>query len=256
VLDIGALDDFQMRRFGLITSNNVKMMHFTRYFLNNVYQEDRLGIFLPPNQAPRATVDINGSVLLKNGSSVFIGGITDAGQNGGRFHNNGSTNYYDCRGSSVEAHFFRGDNVNGGTPLMLIRNNGIVSAFSFVSTSDERTKNAIHEISHGLSTVMQLRPVQYLQTLPPALKDGKLLINKAEASTPALGFSAQELFKVVPEAVYKPADETAETWGVHYHTLIPVLTKAIQEQQKQIMAQQAQMEQLRLELNELKRQQR
>jgi hypothetical protein len=80
--------------------------------------------------------------------------------------------------------------------------------------------------------------------------------DKEAAPKSSIGFSAKELFKVVPEAVYKPADETAETWGVHYHTLIPVLTKAIQEQQKQIMAQQAQVEQLRLELNELKRQQR
>ncbi len=47
-----------------------------------------------------------------------------------------------------------------------------------------------------------------------------------------MGFIAQELKKVVPNVVV--GNEATENLGVNYAELVPVLTKAIQEQQIQI----------------------
>jgi len=49
-----------------------------------------------------------------------------------------------------------------------------------------------------------------------------------------IGFLAQELAKVVPEAVIIPKDPANELYNVSYATVVPVLTKAIQEQQAEI----------------------
>jgi hypothetical protein len=96
------------------------------------------------------------------------------------------------------------------------------SAWSFAS--DRRIKKDIVDIEYGLETVMQLKPKRYT------------LIDKNVAN---IGFIAQELQTVVPEAVTgeeieysendTPQEKAAKTMGVSKETLIPVLVKAIQE---------------------------
>jgi hypothetical protein len=60
-----------------------------------------------------------------------------------------------------------------------------------------------------------------------------------------LGFLAQDIEKIIPEAVVAPKNDT-ETYGMKYTELIPVLVKAIQEQQKLI-------EELNRRINDLKK---
>jgi hypothetical protein len=115
--------------------------------------------------------------------------------------------------------------------------------------SDKRIKSNIKTIGYGLQTVMQLKPSQYLQH-SSGFEDGKLVLKDDE--TPAkqnIGFIAQELYEVVPEAVNKPGDENKELWSIDYDKLVPILTKAIQEQQKEIA-------ELKKEIEKLKRQQK
>ena len=98
--------------------------------------------------------------------------------------------------------------------------------------SDARLKKNIQDLTYGLETVLQLRPVTYqwkdeIHDLP----DDRVMI----------GFVAQELMKVIPEVVpthhYEWTDETKTryvkkanaTYGVHYSELIPVLVNAIKE---------------------------
>jgi len=54
---------------------------------------------------------------------------------------------------------------------------------------------------------------------------------------------AQEILKVIPEVVHVP-EESEELMGVNYAELVPVLIKAIQEQEATIKKQAQQIEQL------------
>jgi len=63
-------------------------------------------------------------------------------------------------------------------------------------------------------------------------------------SSQNIGFLAQELVDVIPEAVSIPENPDEGLFGVDYTRLIPVLTKAIQEQQEQIEALKQEVERL------------
>lgn len=102
---------------------------------------------------------------------------------------------------------------------------------SWTAASDVRLKKNINNTKYGLSTVMQLRPVDY-----------NLISNDLRQ----VGFIAQEVQKLVPEVVTGKEGDLmkGETLGITYANLVPVLTKAIQEQQKEI-------EQLKALVNQL-----
>ena len=88
-------------------------------------------------------------------------------------------------------------------------------------TSDERLKKNIQEIPYGLEEVMQLRPIKYYFT-----------VSKKQE----LGFGAQTTQKIIPEVVYdtkEVIDNSGKTkLAMEYSRLVPILTKAIQEQQQ------------------------
>ena len=92
---------------------------------------------------------------------------------------------------------------------------------TWTTNSDIRIKKNIRDTRYGLSTVMQLRPVEYT-LISSDLKQ--------------VGFIAQEVNKLVPEVVTGTEGdlEKGEILGITYANLVAVLTKAIQEQQKQI----------------------
>jgi len=104
-----------------------------------------------------------------------------------------------------------------------------------INASDARLKKDIENIKYGLGTIMKMRPVAYHWIKNPDGEDG----NKR------LGLIAQELQNILPEAVrdwtYKTDENTGKTvkvpaakLGIQYDAIIPVLIKAIQEQQKEI----------------------
>jgi hypothetical protein len=81
---------------------------------------------------------------------------------------------------------------------------------------------------------MRLNPKRYTQK-SGSFVDGKLKLSKDNKNQDnTIGFIAQELYEIVPEAVYRPVDENSDFWSIDYEKLIPVLTSAIQEQQKMI----------------------
>jgi len=122
-----------------------------------------------------------------------------------------------------------------------------------INTSDARDKTNIAAIPYGLSALMQLKPVHFNWK------------NNPEAGT-KLGFLAQDLQKIIPEVVadkeFVVTDELtgAGEWkpmnrlGVYYSDLIPVLTKAIQEQQSQIQMQQSEIETQQTQIDTLLKQ--
>lgn len=119
-----------------------------------------------------------------------------------------------------------------------------------INTSDAREKTNIQNINYGLAEVMKLRPVSY------QWKD------KPEWGT-KIGFVAQEVQPVLNEVVtvgnpFLSKEDQERTgnnnrMGIFYSDIIPVLTKAIQEQQGIITNQQKQIDELRNEVNQLKK---
>ena len=110
---------------------------------------------------------------------------------------------------------------------------------AFTNVSDRRLKKDITNTKYGLQTILELVPVDY------QLKSNDLF---------QVGFIAQDLKPIVPEAVtgIEGDLDKGETLGVTYSTLIPVLTKAIQEQQALIQGQNKVIQQLQKDMTILK----
>lgn len=102
-----------------------------------------------------------------------------------------------------------------------LRWSAVWAANGTIQTSDERLKINIKEMSYGLNEVMKLKPISF------NWKDKPSEITK-------LGFSAQQVKEVMKEIVIEAEDGAI---GMYYSDIIPVLVKAIQEQQAEINTQ-------------------
>ncbi|PWN58320.1 tail fiber domain-containing protein [Chryseobacterium viscerum] len=98
---------------------------------------------------------------------------------------------------------------------------GNILASGTVTPSDIRIKKDITDNPYGLKEILNLRTIKYRYKNEELGKDKKL------------GFIAQELKVTMPELVTTANDEI-KTLGVNYAEMTVVLTKAIQEQQKEI----------------------
>jgi hypothetical protein len=127
-----------------------------------------------------------------------------------------------------------------------------------IQTSDKNQKENIQNISYGLDAVMNLKPISF------RWKDKSCNVGTGTN----LGFIAQDLEKVIPDVVVhsitsleeienarneKGIELEPETYGVKYSELIPVMVKAMQEQQEIIESQQSQIDLLWNEIIELKK---
>jgi hypothetical protein len=107
-----------------------------------------------------------------------------------------------------------------------------------INTSDARQKENINALGYGLDEVMKLKPVTFNW------------INGTDKNK-KIGFLAQEVRTIIPEVV-KEGEDANKTLGIFYSDLIPVLTKAIQEQQQVINDQKSAMQGMDKELKDLK----
>jgi hypothetical protein len=101
--------------------------------------------------------------------------------------------------------------------------------------SSRRWKSDIVPLDNALGLVQQLRGVRYRWT---------------ESGSPDLGFIAEEVGAVIPEVVkYAPNGVDAET--VNYARLVALLVEALKEQQAQMMADRARLQDIENRLEEL-----
>ena len=104
------------------------------------------------------------------------------------------------------------------------------SATGISSLSDARYKTNVRPMEAAVGKVMEMNPVRFDYANIDSLG------NKVADSTRSnrVGFIAQELIEVCPEAVgYDPYEDF---YTVDYSVLIPFLVKAVQEQQAEIEA--------------------
>lgn len=100
-------------------------------------------------------------------------------------------------------------------------------------TSDERLKENIKSLDNSLSKIIKLRGVTYdFKADYFNVEDRKLKDKLEKSGKDQIGFLAQELMEVFPEAV--SYDSTSNLYAVRYTRLVPVLVEALKEQQAQI----------------------
>jgi len=116
-----------------------------------------------------------------------------------------------------------------GSPTL--RWNAVYASEGTINTSDERAKTNVDDLSYGLNEILDLRPVSFLWKNHPE-------------SGERFGLIAQEVAQTMPELVRSDGDALL---GMNYSEVIPVLVKAIQEQQAEIERMKAVIERAGLE---------
>jgi hypothetical protein len=104
-----------------------------------------------------------------------------------------------------------------------------ISTGAYSAVSDSRLKKNIADISYGLNEILALRSVAYNMN------------DQEDTGVKALGFIAQEVMQVIPESV---SEMQSGMYGMDKVAIIPVLVKAIQEQQAIITDLKARIESL------------
>lgn len=112
----------------------------------------------------------------------------------------------------------------------------VAGALEYHSVSDRRLKENIKNTRYTIEDLMKIGVFDYNYK------------NNA-SKTPTTGFIAQDLYEAFPEAVSKGGEDVkTNPWSVDYGKLTPLLVKAVQDQQKEIAALKAQLQ----EMNSLK----
>jgi Chaperone of endosialidase/YadA head domain repeat (2 copies) len=111
----------------------------------------------------------------------------------------------------------------GKTSTLYLQNDGgdVFVGGNLVHSSDGRFKQDIEDLTYGLNEILELRPVSYYWKSEP------------NGSQRSIGLIAQEVQPILNELI-SINENRDSTLGVNYTELIPVLIKAIQEQQQMI----------------------
>jgi hypothetical protein len=236
------------------------------FFVRDVTGGSRLSLRIRPG-APTSSVDIaaNGNVGLGTGSPntrLDIKQIEDSFVGGAHFRR-ATTNDTWALATGNDNNFYLGYandaslanaatdftvlplvltatgrvGVNTTTPDQRLSVNGDASKTggnTWLAFSDRRLKNIKSPFTTGLSAVMKLQPVRYEYKSDNALG----LANDGEH----IGFGAQDVQKVIPEAVTKNSQGYLMVNG---DPIIWTMLNAIKEQQKEITELKRQIRQLR-----------
>jgi hypothetical protein len=104
--------------------------------------------------------------------------------------------------------------------------NGKVFASISYTSSDARLKKDVKDLQYGMADVLKLRPVTFKW-------------KERSDGTTQIGLIAQEVQNVVPEVVTTAGRDGSDTLAVNYPGLVPVMIKALQDQQEVIERQEA-----------------
>ena len=107
---------------------------------------------------------------------------------------------------------------------------GLARASSWHSYSDGRFKTNLQPIKNAMNLIEQLNPVYYNWIIHYTDSEGHLKNSSSVMTTKDIGLIAQDVYKVIPEIVRKPEDESKSEWSLDYARLTPVLIQAFKEQ--------------------------
>ena len=201
-----------------------------------------INISAPPSQTAGSGINFN-----SGGSKYGLFQMDGGGNMVFRAESSGAGMYFDynsaglyfrdvASGYATRLFIATGGNVGIGTttPTYLLQVGGTAYATAWNTPSDSRLKDHVAAVTNGLDLLKQLRPVRFGWIAPDKRTVGKDL--KLPTGEPQVGFIAQEVEKIVPEAVKAPSKGGADSYSMNESSLIPILTAAIKEQQTEIEA--------------------
>ena len=195
------------------------------------------GVF---NSSSGATIVVSSSVLSNGNSAYFSARNIDTVRRDcdiGVYKHAGITNscgyigYVEEEGTAQYTWVGNDGNLRISTDPGAIGTNG--GTVVGTQSSDERIKNIVGEVQYGLNEILALEPIAF------AMKDSP--------DNKKLGFSAQQVQPIIPEAVYDTGDcidgydvdpenkmertpkSDRTKLSMEYTQIVPVLVKAIQE---------------------------
>lgn len=176
------------------------------------------------NSAERARIDSSGNLLVNRTSRLNNGKIEALAST--------SEQAFVAQVQTNTNALFQGFNASGSATFYVIGSGGIYSTSTTITAiSDVSQKENIRPIEYGIAEVCALNPVKF---------DFKKGCGSEEKDL--LGFVAQDVEPVIPELVKPFGDDGLK--GLKTGDMIPVLVKAIQEQQALIEAQKTAIESL------------
>jgi hypothetical protein len=124
-------------------------------------------------------------------------------------------------------------------------------ATTVLLTSDYRLKENFRKIENPLTKLLQLNGKKYdfIPESSDSIGDEKVKQEKAKLKKDKLGFVAQEVEKILPEAVVY--DENVDLYYIDYNAVIPVIVEAMKEQQTVIKEQQTRIETLEAKIKDV-----
>ncbi len=246
------------RFFAQVGSKRMRLGGMSSYYVGDgTTGKNRLHFMTCENDAKRMIFDENGNLgigmgiddvpserLHVKGGDVLFGNLHTGSHNTGTSDEDGLTYSYNnhvlsiqrsedysnlylsknqskkaISSSSIFISFTASNTTGGYSTLGSIRADGS-GGIKYNETSDKRLKENVVATHYGINDLMKIEVKDY---------NFKSDINK----TQQIGFLAQDLFKIFPDAVSQGGENPNEDpWGVDYGRLTPLLVKAIQDQQE------------------------
>ena len=263
------------------TYNNVSTANgWAGYFLGRNYISDRLSIGETNNASAKLSINVNSaggtgikhielkenaandgarlnfsnSVETTNSWTVYGRADDTNADSRLNIYYSGSGNVIEIYGDeTVEVTGQLGVNLSNPTYAIHLPNSATIGtgqgrANAWATYSDNRVKSNQQKLQNGISLINQMTPKTYFHH-NGNIENGILDISEDGENT--LGFIAQELYEVLPEAVQKPEDENKSLWSVNYDKIIPVTVKAIQELNSKIKNLEVENKALKEKLNKM-----
>jgi hypothetical protein len=189
---------------------------------NNILTLGNKSVSVGGNTQTQLTLNASGFILEDNNANLWqIQSNVITGQaNNYRFKSGGGTTEY-ARFTSAGEFYIAGTTDQGAYNLQ-VNGTGVWGAGAYVNGSDARLKEDVQDLAPALDVVAALRPVTFRY---------KEDYSKDQNVQP--GFIAQELQQAMQGQAYVDGvvQSGPEFLNVAYQSLVPLLTKAIQEQQ-------------------------
>jgi hypothetical protein len=116
-----------------------------------------------------------------------------------------------------------------------------VTVGGYIISSDAKRKQGIKQIPSGLKEIAEIKPILCTANNNSAVQLATKKDGENTEQTNAFSFDAESLSKVIPEAV---VDLEGGQKGINYLSVIPFLTKAVQELKTTIETQQEEVDSL------------